>query len=332
MARNVGVVVIGKNEGVRLHRSLASIHKQSLPTVYVDSGSSDGSVAFAKQLGCEVIELNMERPFTAARARNTGARRLLSANSQLEYVQFIDGDCEMDSDWIDAALAQMAKVPNAAAVGGRCREKFPNATIYNRIIDAEWDTEVGEAKACGGNVLLRAEAFLDVGGFDEAFAAGEEPEMCLRLRERGWTIWRIDAEMVLHDADITAWKQWWQRSKRSGVAFAQGAWTHGGNAERYNVRDCARIWFWAGALPLGAVALNPVTAGASSLGAVGGYGILLTKLIRERLSKGDPLRIATAHALFNLGAKFPQLQGQIEFLRRRKSAVIDHRNAGTLWD
>ncbi len=325
---NVGLVVIGKNEGKRLERALQAIVAQGLRAVYVDSGSTDGSVEVARNLGCEVVELDLARAFTAARARNTGYAKLCKVHPTLEFVQFIDGDCELNSDWIKNALQQMHNDPQAAAVGGRCREKFPDASIYNRLIDVEWNTPVGEATACGGNVLLRAAAFNEVGGFNEEFAAGEEPEMCLRMRRAGWRIWRIDAEMVLHDADITTWKQWWMRSKRSGVAYAQGAWTHGLGTERYNLRDCARIWFWALALPTGVALLAFVNPLASGCLAIGAYGTLLFRLMRERLKKGDGPGFALRYSFYTIAAKLPQLTGQFEFLLSRRSRVIDHRSAG----
>jgi len=92
----VGVVVIGRNEGERLKRCLASVLAQHAgPVVYVDSGSSDGSVEYAKSVGIEVVDLDMTRPFTMARGRNAGFNYLLEHYPGCEFVQFVDGDCEM---------------------------------------------------------------------------------------------------------------------------------------------------------------------------------------------------------------------------------------------
>src|SRR6185437_8852333 len=96
-----GVVAIGRNEADRLKQCLKSL-SQAAYVVYVDSGSSDGSVEFAELLGVDVVELDMARPFTAARARNAGFRRLRAIAPELKYVQFIDGDCELDSAWPSA--------------------------------------------------------------------------------------------------------------------------------------------------------------------------------------------------------------------------------------
>ena len=54
----IGVVVIGRNEGERLRRCLESLGPHLAATVYVDSGSADGSVALARSLGAETVELD----------------------------------------------------------------------------------------------------------------------------------------------------------------------------------------------------------------------------------------------------------------------------------
>ena len=59
----------------------------------------DGSTQVALSHGADVIELNMNVPFTAARARNAGFRRLREVAPDLRYVQFVDGDCEL-IDWM----------------------------------------------------------------------------------------------------------------------------------------------------------------------------------------------------------------------------------------
>src|SRR5258707_9911625 len=111
----LGLVVIGRNEGERLVRCLASV--RSIPNrVYVDSGSSDGSVERAIREGVSVIELEVPPNFTAARARNAGLVKLLAESPGLEFVQMVDGDCEIHQDWIPAGLAALRAGPDLAAV------------------------------------------------------------------------------------------------------------------------------------------------------------------------------------------------------------------------
>ncbi|BBH45959.1 hypothetical protein KU43P_24360 [Pseudomonas sp. KU43P] len=227
METGIGVVVIGRNEGMRLERCLASLAKGADQVVYVDSGSTDGSVQRARSHGVEVLALDMSIPFTAARARNEGFACLLQLCPNLRHVQFVDGDCEVVAGWLASAQAFLDGHPEVAVVCGRRRERFPERSIYNHLCDLEWDTPVGEAKACGGDALMRVEAFRDVSGYRPGLIAGEEPELCVRLRARGWKIWRLDAEMTLHDAAMTRFSQWWRRCIRGGYAFAEGAYLHG---------------------------------------------------------------------------------------------------------
>lgn len=251
---SIAAVAIGRNEGDRLIACLASLKGRAVPVVYVDSGSTDGSVCAAEDAGVEVVHLDMSVPFTAARARNAGYARVRTLAPHGQYVQFIDGDCELDEDWLAAAQAALEAEGDLAVVCGRRREKHPDATFWNRLIDAEWDAPPGEVAYCGGDALMRRAAVDAVGGYDETLIAGEEPEMCYRMRQAGWRIRRIAAEMTRHDAAMTRFSQWWQRSRRAGHTFAEGAARYGTGPERYRVRNLLSALFWGAALPLGILA------------------------------------------------------------------------------
>ena len=212
---DVAIVAIRRNEGERLVRSLTSCLSSGCAVIYVDSNSSDGSVERARSLGVTVVELDMSIPFSAARARNAGFEKTAPA---VKYVQFLDGDCELVPGWIDRAKRELESNAELAVVCGRRRERFPEKSIYNRLIDVEWATPVGFAKNCGGDSLMRVEMFRAVGGFDPSVPAGEEPELCQRFRGKGWKILRIDAEMTWHDAALYHFGQWWTRSVRAGYA------------------------------------------------------------------------------------------------------------------
>ncbi|MGK7955237.1 MAG: glycosyltransferase family 2 protein, partial [Crocosphaera sp.] len=217
----LGIVIIGRNEGDRLTKCLESVLNQvksddNTTIVYVDSGSTDGSLETAKSLGVSTLALDNDRPFTAARGRNTGFKWLLEQHPDLTYVQFMDGDCTLIPQWLKKARKKLENHGDIAVVCGRRREKFPDATPYNRLADMEWNTPVGEAKACGGDSLMRVEALEQVDGFNDSLICGEEPEMCIRLRGQGWKIWRLDEDMTAHDADMTQFSQWWSRMVRSG--------------------------------------------------------------------------------------------------------------------
>ena len=195
----------------------------------------------------------MTRPFTAARARNEGLNRLLLLHPDIDFVQFVDGDCEIVQGWLEAAREFLNDHPSHAVVCGRRRERHPERSVYNRLCDEEWNTPIGDALSCGGDAMMRIPALLAVGGYRDSMIAGEEPELCFRLRQKGWHIHRLDREMTLHDVDMTRFSQWWNRTVRSGHAFAEGAWLHGAPPERHWVREARRAWLWGIILPLAIV-------------------------------------------------------------------------------
>lgn len=264
--RRLGVVLIGRNEGQRLVAALKSINIGINPVVYVDSGSTDDSVAAAERAGAAVVRLDLTKPFTAARARNAGFAELLARDPEIELVQFVDGDCELDAGWLPAAEAFLAANPRVALVCGRRRERYPERSIYNRICDLEWDTPIGETQECGGDFLVRVDAFQQISGFSDTMIAGEEPELCARLRAAGWKVWRLDAEMTRHDANMAHLWQWWRRSVRCGYAYALLAERHGNGPDALRKRHVRSAVIWGGALPIaiagGALAYPPIMAAA----------------------------------------------------------------------
>lgn len=220
---SLGIVAIGRNEGDRFERCILSLKReaQSLTIVYVDSGSTDNSVAFAKSHGVHVVNLDMSRPFTAARARNAGLDKLLEVSPRTEFVQFIDGDCEVIEGWLAAGSAALQQNPQVVAVSGRLRERFPEKSLYNRLADLEWDRPVGETKSCGGVAMMRVEAVRRAGGFDAGLIAGEEPELCARMRAHGGKILNIAHDMAWHDMAMTNSSQWFKRARRHGHAIIE---------------------------------------------------------------------------------------------------------------
>ena len=288
---SVGLIAIGRNEGQRLRRCLVSAQQQVRHVVYVDSGSSDGSVEFALSLGVEVVALDMSQPFTAARARNAGFARLSALAPELEFVQFVDGDCELVAGWIDRAVAHARAHPKAGVVCGRRRERFPEASVYNRLCDLEWDSPLGIARSCGGDALIRAAALREVDGYAPELIAGEEPDLCRRLRRKGWEIWRIDGEMTLHDADMRHFSQWWKRNVRAGHAYAEAWYRERRFGEGTARRQVLSNLVWS--LPIAWPA----------------WPALWWRIYEKRR---DP-----AYAAFTVLGKLPQAEGQLRFLSRR---------------
>lgn len=339
----VGVVAIGRNEGERLKRCLTSLLAQGAdPIVYVDSGSTDGSVEFAQANGVEVVALDMSLPFTMARARNAGFEHLTRSDPDLRWVQFVDGDCEVNPRWIATGLETLRSRPDVAVVAGRVRERHPEDSIYNRLLDMEWDGPIGEVGSCGGNAMYRAEVLRDVGTFNPEMIAGEEPELCLRICRAGWKVLRIPDEMVLHDAAMTRFEQWWTRMRRGGHARVDGMVLHAGAPERHNKRETLSALVYGAILPLtgvscGTVALLVEQWRGWALGAVGAIALLYLRLFlrvfRYRRGLGSKPKHALLYASFIVVGKVPEALGVLTHvgnrLRGRRTALIEYKRSAS---
>ncbi len=324
----VGVTTIGRNEGDRLRRCLQSALRTNPLVIYVDSASSDRSVETARALGVSVVETDRSTPLGPSRARNAGFARLLDLDPTIKLIQFVDGDCELTEGWIEAAIRRLQSDPQIAIVCGRLRERFPTASIYNQLCEIEWDQPVGESLACGGIFMIRVEAFRQVGGFDPEVFAGEDAELCVRLRSKGWKILRVDSEMAVHDAAMTRFGQWWRRAIRCGYAYAHGSSLHGGSPDRHYVRDTRLVWFWGFLVPVISVgAAWPSRATSLLLLLI--YPAQFCRMYRR--GRARPLSRATAagYALSCILCRFAQIYGvwrfMVDRLRGAPIRLIEHR-------
>ena len=331
---SLGLVVIGRNEGERLMRCLASVRFIS-DRVYVDSGSTDGSVQHALREGVSVVELKVPPNFTAARARNAGLVELLAHKGDLEFVQLVDGDCEIHQDWIPAGLAALRADAGLAAVYGRLRERFPERSVYNAMCDDDWNVPVGEAPIVGGIALFRVSALRQAKFFDPSIIAGEEPDLSMRMRSNGWKLRRIDSEMGFHDVDITRFGQWWKRTRRTGHAYAELAYRHPDARNPNWPRTAQSIMFWGGVMPL-------ALCGAATLGIFLGprwwllavlflipWPLRMLQIFVRKLRRGLGMKVAGAAGVLLMLGKVPQLIGLVEYhinrLMGRASQLIEHK-------
>lgn len=330
----LGIVIIGRNEGERFCACLASL-PAGISAVYVDSGSTDDSVENAQKAGVDVVHLPADSGFTAARARNMGWRALLAKFPDLEFIQFIDGDCSLDPDWLGHAMAEISGDAELAIVFGRRRERYPDRSIYNAQCDREWDVPLGDVRACGGDALVRLAALLQVNGYNDLLIAGEEPDMCLRLRRHRWKIRRILPEMTMHDAAIHSFGSWWKRTKRAGHAYAEHVYIHKGNADPDWVRALASIVVWGMLLPAGFVLgvglglfLNPYWA-ILALGVGSVFTLQFFRLSGQGKAKGLTPKTARLDATLLLVGKLAQSTGTHLFLMKNisksRSTIMEYK-------
>lgn len=331
--RNMAIVAIGRNEGERLKSCLESVVEDGRIVVYVDSGSKDKSVEYARSLGCYVVQLDETRPFTAARARNEGFACVMKLDPRVPFVQFLDGDCEMIDGWLDVGVTALTMHEDVGVVCGRVREAHPDASVYNKLCQLEWQQTPGIVLTSGGRFMIRSSVFTEVGGFREEVIAAEDDEFCVRVRRLGWKIMMVNAEMARHDADMKHFSEWWLRAYRTGLAYGQVAALHGKTDDRYFVDDCRRIWIWGLLLPVMLMALAPFTLGVSAAILLGLYFVQFDKIYIRGRKKGWTKADARTFAFFTVIARFPMLEGLIAYHRRKwnghRPTMIEHKRNST---
>ena len=313
----VAVVLIGRNEGARLKAALQSLAGHAGPVVYVDSGSTDGSAARARAAGAQVVELDTSSPFSAARARNAGFKALEEAGETGEFVQFIDGDCALVPGWLEAGAEALANDPALGLVTGWRAEIAPEASLYNALCNTEWHRPAGEITTCGGDMMVRARAFRETGGFDPRVIAAEDDDFCLRLGASGWKLRRLPLPMTRHDAAMTRFSQWWRRAERSGHGFAQVGAAH----PQHFRAERRRVLLFGALLPL--LMLAGLVAGQAWLFwlGLGAYALSYLRGFLGLIRHGLPLKGAAMQALLLSLSKFPNLVGMIRYhLRRLRGA------------
>lgn len=317
--RSMAAVVIGRNEGTRLEPSLRSVLEAGLAVIYVDSGSSDGSVDTARRLNVPVHELDPKRPFSAARARNEGLNFILSKWPDIENVLFLDGDCVLDVQFPAAAEATLDEIRDCVIVTGHLTERHPEASIYNQLCAIEWRGPAGRMvnmNGLGGIMVARVSGFRRVGGFNENAIAGEEPDLGVRLVLAGYSLIKIDEPMATHDAQIMTFGQWWTRAVRGGHAVAHRYVLHGRTPLRDGRRQLLSALFWGFALPFAILLLLLPTHGLSLL-LFAGYGAIYWRVYRYYSRSGAAACDARLAAKFNIYSRFAHFLGILRYCANR---------------
>jgi GT2 family glycosyltransferase len=312
---SIGLVVIGRNEGQRLFLSLQSMQSSHCPIVYVDSGSSDNSVEIARPLVSCLHQLDPAKPFSAARARNEGFEQLTNLFPDLQYIQFVDGDCVICDGWLEAAQTAMQQDTKRAAIIGHLQELNPGASVYNRMCAMEWRSPAGDLTnfgALGGISMIRADVFKQLGGFKANVIAGEDSEFGVRLSLAGYKVTKIDHFMAIHDANMTTFQQWWKRAVRGGHAIGQRADLNGNTLAKDCIKERKSTLVWGVLLPILALFLL-IIAGRWSLLVLFAYLFLAIKVYFYRRNQGENYRDAFTYAQFMPFVKIANGLGLLKF-------------------
>jgi cellulose synthase/poly-beta-1,6-N-acetylglucosamine synthase-like glycosyltransferase len=330
----LSVVVIGRNEGERLKRCLESVTMMEplggpIELLYVDSASTDGSPEVASEYGAKVIRINPARPCAAA-GRNAGWKA-----ASAEIVLFLDGDTVLARKFVADSLPHFDD-PRVAVVFGRRTEIKPEASIFNRVLDLDWVYPQGEALFCGGDALIRRSVLEEVNGFDELLIAGEEPEMCWRIRAKAHKIVGVDRSMVVHDLAMTRWSQYWRRALRWGFALAEISTRFRHTSSPLWLRESRRN-ILQGIAMLGVFLLAPTLALVFRTPtpialAIGIILLLAVRTAHRARSKSHSLVTLLLYGLHSHLQHIPTLFGQLIYWHARRTGrvqgLIEYKIAG----
>jgi cellulose synthase/poly-beta-1,6-N-acetylglucosamine synthase-like glycosyltransferase len=314
-SRRAGCVVIGRNEGERLGRALRAAVPCFAATFYVDSNSSDGSRELAASTGATVVALETG-PYTPARGRKVGLDELVKARPELEFVQFIDGDCLLEPDWVKIALEYLDEHPKVGAVFGRRREERVRESLYSRLMDIDWEHPPGSVTNFGGDALVRTRPLLEAGSWSSDTINAEDIDASLRLRKLGYDIVRLATPMTLHDARMTRFGEYFRRAVRAGYGYLEVGLRYRHGPGRFLLRRAASALFYAGVVPVAVVVL----AVSRSIFVVVPLFLLLRVLVVTTLAarrRGADLGTAVTYAVFNLICKAGSLWGSLRFVLDR---------------
>lgn len=204
MAPEISVIVPVRNGGAGLGALLGSLGRQTLgrerfEVIVVDNDSSDDSALIAAAHGAAVVH---EPVANRARARNRGV-----AVARSRHYAFTDADCVADSRWLEQLLQCADRAPLVAGDVRLATSARPNAIerfeVLWRFGQEAW---VEQGWAATANLLVRADAFAAVGGFDPAWRhIAEDADFCLRARAAGYGLAYCGAAKVDHRAETSLW-------------------------------------------------------------------------------------------------------------------------------
>ena len=193
---------------------LASLRALTYPNyriLLLDNGSPDQSGGSIARHFPEACLFRLEENLGFAGGCNAGIQYCLERGA--EWIWILNNDTKVGLDSLDRLISAAQGNPRAAALGamvmtgageqfvasGPGEIDFRRAKTYLRkevpgnlpIVDCQW--------LSGSNLLLRAEAIRQVGGFDEAyFLYFEDTDLCWRLGQSGWRCLLVPAARVEH--------------------------------------------------------------------------------------------------------------------------------------
>lgn len=189
----LSVVVATRNSAATIEACLEAI-LDTIPAplrevFVVDNGSTDRTLELVRHLP---VRLECIPPGFVSVSRNIAARR-----ARHDIVAFVDSDCVVQPGWREAIHDVLAD-PTVGVAGSRYALRERPAWVefaWDRAHRRTSGDERAEVRYLpGGNLAVRREQFLSLGGFDEALETGEDMDLCARYAASGLRI--VDARSI----------------------------------------------------------------------------------------------------------------------------------------
>ena len=201
---DLSFVIIGRNAEWSIARLLNSIISRapthlSVEIIYVDSASTDRTIEIVSTYPVTVIQLSADQPLCASAGRFIGSRYATG-----KYVYFLDSDMELLDGWLQRALKELDEKPQIGVITGIVVDTDRTLKLDEiPPIDysAYFDAGLTDIQYAGGAAICRRLVLRQVGTWNPHIISDEESELCLRIRQGGYRVVRLEYPMTRHHTD-----------------------------------------------------------------------------------------------------------------------------------
>ena len=229
-AVSISIIIPALNEEKMIGRCLESLTRLAFAcdrfeVLVVDNGSRDKTLATAESFkDCLNLKILQQAGVRISALRNLGARSAAG-----DILAFLDADCLAPTNWLDRIFT-LARQDGAGVLGAHYLLPEDSSWVgrtWHRYQEAPKSGEVSHVPA--GDLIMRREDFLRLGGFDETIQTNEDYELCDRARKAGMRVRAFPQIGVIHLGTAQSLR----------VFFRKQAW-HGTHVIKVFLRDVFR--------------------------------------------------------------------------------------------